>query len=157
MRRTSTAGSVVILTAHLPGVSALVAERDSQLLVDANAVAPCLVTSKNLEPIARRKAQVAQGRGGVKSIQFPSNHRPKLFRVPTSSPRVFSVEDVDRGRIVERPDHEANLHGYRVFVKCRRTRRDVPAAQGAWPTMSARANWATPASASSSVAPVASS
>lgn len=84
---------------------ALEAERDSKLLIDADAVPPGLVTPKRLEPVARRNAQVIQSGCGMEGVQLPSNHGPELLWKPTSNPRIFSVEDVACGRVVERPDH----------------------------------------------------
>jgi hypothetical protein len=79
-------------------------EADSPLLVDADAHLTGAVALEDLEPVARRIAQVRGGPGGIELTQFPQCSILDLSREGAADP---ALPDTLGVLAFERPDHRS--------------------------------------------------
>src|SRR5687767_10904441 len=71
---------VVILAAHIVGISFLEPERDPKLIVHANTEGACAVALQGFEAMATHHREVAGLRRRVQRVQAFAHHLPQLAR-----------------------------------------------------------------------------
>ena len=106
---------------HVVGLPFGPAEYDAPLVVNPNTVKSRPVSAKQLEPVARRGAEVEQSLRCVDEIKLAnSNPHDVGWELPyvTATP---PVEDIGCGIVAEGADHKRRvyrLHGVRAIEEC---------------------------------------
>ena len=73
---------VIVFDANFVGMSLLPSERDAILVVDPNAVPPCLIALQRLESITGRNREIFESRRDVERLELPLRDSPDLARDP---------------------------------------------------------------------------
>ncbi|SUS07460.1 hypothetical protein DF3PB_440017 [uncultured Defluviicoccus sp.] len=97
-------GSVVIHDLNIDCIAIAPNETDPPLIVDADAVLTCAVSSQALQTVTRRRPQVIEGAGVMELDELPLADRQDVLRHTLDEP---SLPGSARGLIAERLDHGA--------------------------------------------------
>jgi hypothetical protein len=95
-------------------LAAFEAERDSELFVHTDTVAPLLIAPEALETVSGRDTKIGWRKSGMKHVELPPDQRPKNPRKASRDSIILPIEDLLCGRIVERSNHVEMIHGSRV-------------------------------------------
>ena len=104
---------MIVFDANFVGMSLLPSERDAILVVDPNAVPPCLMALQRLESITGRNREIFESRRDVERFELPLRDSPDLARDPPRKTRNAFAKQVSRRFVAERLNQRSiyMLHG----------------------------------------------